>query len=231
MNESDTQKPELYREALRPRFHFTARYWQNYQLNPQPHQEGWINDVNGLVHLDGEYHLFAQRWWSCWLHAVSTDLVHWKELPPAFGKDDTFGGTQSGGAAIDHDNTSGLATGKAPVMVAFWSAVDNNRQCISYSNDKGRTWTKYGKNPVLVHPCRDPRVFRYQDQWIMLLYGPEANGVRHYTLFRSKNLLQWEKLHSFPGFYECPDMFELPVDGSAETKFSPWIAAGTFTRR
>ena len=213
-------KAELYRESLRPRFHFTARYWQDYRLNPQRHQEGWINDVNGLTYLDGEYHLFAQRWWSCWLHAVSKDLVHWEELPPAFGKDETFGGTQSGGAVIDHNNTSGLATGKTPVMVAFWSSVDNNRQCISYSNDKGRTWTKYAKNPVLTHPCRDPRVFRYQDKWIMLLYGPEEKGVRHYTLFASDNLLKWEKLHSLQGFYECPDMFELPVAGTDhETKW------------
>ena len=214
-----TIKTELYRESLRPRFHFTARYWQDDQPNPQLLKEGWINDVNGLTYLDGEYHLFAQRWWSCWLHAVSKDLVHWEELPPAFGMDEAFGGTQSGGAVIDHDNTSGLATGETPVMVAFWSSQDNKRQCISYSNDKGRSWTKYEKNPVLVHPFRDPRVFRYQDRWIMLLYGPEEKGVHYYTLFSSVNLLQWEKIHSFPGFYECPDMFELPVRGSNESKW------------
>ena len=76
----------LYHESLRPQFHFTARQWTFHKLNPGPHEEGWINDVNGLFYLDGEYHLFAQRWWSCWLHAISDDLVHWEEVQPAFGK-------------------------------------------------------------------------------------------------------------------------------------------------
>lgn len=203
----------LYQESLRPQFHFSARYWNNYRLNPQQHQEGWINDVNGLVYLDGEYHLFAQRWWSCWLHAVSRDLVHWQELPPAFGMDQKFGGTQSGGAVVDYDNTSGLATGKTPVMVAFWASTDNARQCISYSNDRGRTWAKYAKNPVLVHPQRDPKVFWYapERKWIMILYGPPGNS---YLLFSSKNLLEWKEIgEPIPDMFECPDMFPLPVDG------------------
>lgn len=100
-----TTKYALYKEPLRPQFHFTARYWNEDRLNPKPHEEGWINDVNGLTYLDGEYHLFAQRWWSCWLHAISPDLVHWQELHPAFGKDEVFGGTQSGGAVVDDENT------------------------------------------------------------------------------------------------------------------------------
>jgi len=206
-------RPKLYHEALRPQFHFTARYWNDYRLNPKEHQEGWINDVNGLVYLDGEYHLFAQRWWSCWLHAVSKDLVHWEELPPAFGKDEKFGGTQSGGAVVDYANTSGLATGKTPVMIAFWASVDNKRQCISYSNDKGRTWTKYAGNPVLVHPERDPKVFWYEPdhKWIMVLYGPPEHS---YLLFESKNLLAWKPIGApIPDMYECPDMFPLKVDG------------------
>ena len=213
-------REELYHESLRPQFHFTARYWNDYRLEPKEHQEGWINDVNGLVYLDGEYHFFAQRWWSCWLHAASKDLVHWKELPPAFGKDDKFGGTQSGGAVVDYDNTSGLAIGKTPVMVAFWASTDNLRQCISYSNDRGRTWVKYEKNPVLVHPERDPKVFWYapEKKWIMLLYGPPEHS---YLLFSSKNLLDWTKIgEPIPDMYECPDMFELPLDGDpAHTKW------------
>lgn len=202
----------LYREPLRPQFHFTARYWDQYTLNPQAHQEGWINDVNGLVYLDGVYHFFAQRWWSCWLHAVSRDLVHWEELPPAFSKDEEFGGTQSGGATIDYRNTSGLATGEAPLMVAFWSSTDNRRQCLSYSNDRGRTWTKYAGNPILDHPERDPHVFWHEptQKWIMILYGPPE---RSFVLFSSDNLLQWEKRSSIPGLFECPDMFALAVEG------------------
>ncbi len=213
----------LYQEPLRPQFHFTARYWDRPTLNPDRFDEGWINDVNGLTWLDGEYHLFAQRWWTCWLHAVSEDLVRWTELPPAFGQDEAFGGTQSGGGVIDARNTSGLATGETPVMVAFWSSTDNCRQCLSYSNDRGRTWTKWAGNPVLSHPCRDPRVLWYapQSKWVMVLYGPEEGGERYYTLFESPDLLHWTKLQSLPGFYECPDMFELPVDGDADRRL--WV--------
>jgi len=116
-------------------------------------------------------------------------------------------------AVIDYRNTSGLATGKTPLMVAFWASTDNNRQCISYSNDKGRTWAKYSGNPILVHPSRDPKVFWYEpgSKWIMLLYGPPGNS---YLLFESKNLLSWESVgEPIPDMYECPDMFPLPLDG------------------
>ena len=168
------ERPPLYQESLRPQFHFTARYWDEYMLNPPNHHEGWMNDMNGLVHNDGEYHFFAQRWWSAWLHATSTDLIHWKETKPAFGKGGKFGGTQSGGCVVDHANSSGLGDGKTPPMVAFWSSTDNLSQCISYSRDRGRTWTKYEKNPVLAHAHRDPKVFWYEPdkKWIMILYGP-----------------------------------------------------------
>lgn len=177
------ERAPLYHEALRPQFHFTARYWEEYQLHPPNHHEGWMNDINGLVQFDGEYHFFAQRWWSAWLHAVSTDLIHWEELPPAFGKGGRFGGTQSGGGVIDLHNRSGLGDGKTPPMVAFWSSTDNLNQCISYSRDHGRTWTKYEKNPVLTHPFRDPRVFWYEpdQRWILILYGP-ADGEPTRTL-------------------------------------------------
>ena len=174
----------LYQESLRPQFHFTARYWDEYQLNPPNHHEGWLNDLNGLVYNQGEYHLFAQRWWSAWLHAISTDLIHWQELQPAFGKGGKFGGTQSGGGVVDLANCSGLGNGKEPSMIAFWASTDNLNQCISFSQDKGRTWTKYEKNPVLVHPFRDPKVFWYEPdkKWIMILYGPsdQVRGSSRY---------------------------------------------------
>ena len=214
---------KLYHESLRPQFHFTARYWDDYRLNPKPLQEGWINDVNGLVYFDGEYHLFGQRWWDCWLHAVSKDLIHWEELKPAFGQDKKFGGTQSGSCVIDVDNTSGLATGKTPVMVAFWSAQDNRRQCVSFSNDQGRTWTKYEKNPVLEHQHRDPKVFWYAPgkTWIMVLYGPPGN---QYLIFSSKNLLSWEQHGAIPEMYECPDMLPLPLDENPQQV--KWVVVG-----
>ncbi len=168
------ERQPLYQESLRPQFHFTARYWDEYMLHPPNHHEGWMNDMNGLVHNDGEYHFFAQRWWSAWLHATSTDMIHWKETKPAFGKGGRFGGTQSGGCVVDHANSSGLGDGITAPMVAFWSSTDNLSQCISYSRDRGRTWTKYEKNPVLIHAHRDPKVFWHEPgkKWIMILYGP-----------------------------------------------------------
>ncbi len=219
-NRENEQRAELYKESLRPQYHFTARYWDDYRLNPQQHQEGWINDVNGLVYHAGEYHFFAQRWWSCWLHAVSTDLVHWKELPPAFGKGGPLGGTQSGGGIVDYANASGLGNGIEPVMVAFWSSTDNESQCISYSNDRGRTWVKYAGNPVLVHPHRDPNVFWYEpgQKWVMILYGTPDNS---YVLFSSTDLLHWEKLSTIPDMFECPDMFPLFLDGDKERE--KWV--------
>lgn len=152
----------LYQEGLRPQFHFTARQWTVSRLNPGMQQEGWVNDLNGLIYYDGEYHLFAQRWAKCWLHAVSRDLVHWRELEPAFWEEWQGSGDQSGTCVVDYKNTSGLspAAGRPP-MVAFWSRFDNRTQCMSYSLDHGRTWKHYEKNPIMVHPERDPKVFWY----------------------------------------------------------------------
>jgi fructan beta-fructosidase len=204
---------DLYQEKYRPQFHFTARQWTVHTLNPGMREEGWLNDPNGLIYLHGEYHLFAQRWNKCWIHAVSKDLVHWTELQPAFWEDHRFGtGVQSGGAVYDAENTSGLGQNKKhPPLIAFWSGNDNRSQCLSYSLDLGRTWTKYAGNPVLVHPERDPKVFWYapDKRWIMVLYGEGS-----YHFFASANLLAWTPLPtSLPDSYECPDLFQLPVDG------------------
>ena len=120
---------------------------------------------------------------------------------------------------IDYQNVSRLATGSTPVMIAFWAAQDNQRQCISFSNDHGRTWTKYAKNPVLVHPYRDPKVFWHEPsrKWIMVLCGPPNYS---YSIFTSSNLLDWQEQSRIPDMYECPDMFPLPVDGdAAKTKW------------
>jgi sucrose-6-phosphate hydrolase SacC (GH32 family) len=207
--------PDLYREKHRPQFHFTARQWSYRKLNPGRREEGWLNDPNGLIHLEGEYHLFAQRWNKCWIHAVSPDLVHWTELQPAFWEDRRFGtGVQSGGAVLDVHNTSGLSPdARTPPLVAFWSGNDNKSQCISYSLDRGRTWTKYANNPVLVHPERDPMVFWHgpSKRWIMVLYGSGS-----YFLFTSTNLREWSRQPDpIPNCFECPDLFPLPLDGNA----------------
>ena len=124
-----TDKPEvppvtepLYQETFRPQFHFTARQWTMDRLNPGKRQEGWINDLNGLIYYQGEYHLFAQRWAKCWLHAVSRDLIHWTELQPAFWEEKLDSGVQSGTCIVDEANTSGFLPGNSPdggVLVAL----------------------------------------------------------------------------------------------------------------
>jgi fructan beta-fructosidase len=208
----------LYQESLRPQFHFTAREWTMDRLNPGPKEEGWINDLNGLIYYDGEYHLFAQRWWKCWIHAVSRDLVHWQELEPAFWEEGSETGDQSGTCVVDYQNTSGLSPDKNnPPMVAFWSRNDNRTQCICYSLDHGRTWKRYEKNPIMVYPERDPKVFWYGDHWVMMLYGGSQ-----YHIFTSTNLLSWtDEHHPIPNSFECPDFFELPVDGN--TNHMKWV--------
>lgn len=208
-------KAPLYEEALRPRFHFTARQWTVDKLNPQQTEEGWLNDVNGPIYYDGEYHLFVQRWAKCWLHAVSRDLVHWTELEPAFWEATQGSGIQSGTCVIDYENTSGLSPSKAtPPMVAFWSTWDNKTQNIAYSLDHGRSWKFHDKNPVLVAPERDPKVFWHAPtkSWVMLLCDHKV-----YRIFTSRNLLSWEDRQSeIPDSHECPDFFQLPIDGARD---------------
>jgi fructan beta-fructosidase len=203
----------LYRESLRPQFHFTARQWTMDRLNPGLQQEGWLNDLNGLIYYDGEYHLFAQRWAKCWIHAVSRDLVHWTELEPAFWEEQAGSGVQSGTCVVDYQNTSGLSSNKTnPAMVAFFPRWDNRSQCIAFSLDHGRTWKHYEKNPILVHPERDPKVFWYApgNHWVMMLYGDTQ-----YHILTSSNLLDWkDEHHPIKDSFECPDFFELPVDGN-----------------
>jgi sucrose-6-phosphate hydrolase SacC (GH32 family) len=211
----------LYRETFRPQFHFTARQWTIDRLNPGMREEGWLNDLNGLIFYGGEYHLFAQRWNKCWVHAVSRDLVHWTELEPAFWEEKLDSGVQSGSCVVDYQNTSGLSPVKsAPPMVVFWSRNDNHTQCLCYSLDHGRTWKFYEKNPILDHAERDPKVFWHPPtkRWVMLLYGKDQ-----YHILTSANLLDWkDEHHPIAKSYECPDFFELPiVGGDAETK--KWV--------
>ena len=210
----------VYEESARPVYHFTARQWTMDRLDPGQRQEGWINDLNGMIYYEGEYHMFAQRWNKCWIHAVSTDLVHWEELEPAFWEQTLGAGVQSGHCVIDYKNTSGLGQpGGEPPMVAFWSHTDNLTHGITYSLDKGRTWQYYPDNPILQFPERDPKVFWHEptDKWVMVMYG---SGKYH--IFTSDDLLNWtDAKHPIPDAYECPDFFEMSVVGSPEIK--KWI--------
>ena len=212
------QTTALYGEAARPQFHFTAR-------------ENWLNDPNGLVFFDGDYHLFYQynpfgnEWGNMhWGHAVSPDLVHWTELPIALFPD-ALGTMYSGSAVVDWSNTTGLQTGDAPPLVAAYTAAGGDdpasageqyTQCLAFSHDRGRTWEKYAGNPVLPHRAgqnRDPKVIwdPAHCQWIICLYL-EGND---FALYTTPNLKQWTHLETFalPGSDECPDFFPLSVEG------------------
>ncbi len=219
-------KDMIYREENRPQYHFTARC-------------GWINDPNGLIYHDGEYHLFYQhnpyeREWGNmhWGHAVSTDLVHWKELAPALYPDKT-GTMFSGSAVIDKNNDSGFGEPGKPAMVVAYTvdSPDRQSQCIAYSLDNGRTFTKYSGNPVVdskdiwnTHDTRDPKLLRYGDRWVMVVN--ERDG---HSIYNSTNLRDWTFKSHITGFWECPELFELPVDGNKEnTMWVMYGASGTY---
>lgn len=222
----------LYREKYRPQFHFSSR-------------RGWNNDPNGLVYYKGEYHLFYQHnpygwaWGNMhWGHAISRDLVHWQELPSALYPDE-LGTMFSGSGVVDWRNTTGFQTGEDKVLVCIYtSAGEPFTQSIAYSNDCGRTWTKYEENPVLEHIVganRDPKVIWHDPtkKWVMALYldGADNKHPNEYALFSSPDLKEWTRLCDvkLPGATECPDFFELPVDGDpANTRWVFWGANGHY---
>jgi len=204
----------------RPQFHMTP-----------PSQ--WMNDPNGMVYYEGEYHLFYQHYpdsnvWGPmhWGHAVSSDMVHWEHLPIALYPD-SLGYIFSGSAVIDKNNTSGLGSVDNPPMVAIFTyhdpkgeksgRNDYQTQGLAYSLDKGRTWTKYANNPVLMNPgirdFRDPKVSWNPDadKWIMILAAKD-----HVNMYSSPDLLDWSLESEFGrsigahgGVWECPDLFPL----------------------
>ncbi|MCW3116020.1 MAG: Fructan beta-fructosidase [Chitinophagaceae bacterium] len=223
----------LYHEKYRPQFHFSPA-------------KNWTNDPNGLVYLDGEYHLFYQynpfgnEWGHMsWGHAVSKDLVSWKQLPVAIAEE---GNTMifSGSCVIDKNNTAGFATKPGQVaMVAVYTAhiTLNNlkqdstlqNQHIAYSLDHGRTWTKYKGNPVLDlgrKDFRDPKVFWYEKgkKWIMTVVFPHEHIVQ---LYSSPDLKQWTYMSDFGpagdinGIWECSDLLQVPVKG--KTNQYKWV--------
>jgi fructan beta-fructosidase len=215
-----------YDEQYRPQFHFTPK-------------KNWINDPNGLIYLDGEYHLFFQHnpfgtsWGHMsWGHAVSKDMLRWKELPVAIpeGEDEAI---FSGSAVYDKENTSGLGTAKNPPLIAIYTAHSDARkiqaQSIAFSLDKGRTFTKYKNNPVLdlnLQHFRDPKVFWDSERgnWVMVVVKANEKKV---AIFTSPNLTSWEFQSDFGplaaqgGDWECPDLIQLPIAGE-KTKKS-WV--------
>jgi fructan beta-fructosidase len=221
-----------YQEPFRPQFHFTP-------------ERNWMNDPNGLVYYDGQYHLFYQynpfgdKWGHMsWGHAVSSDLVHWKHLPLALSEQGEIM-IFSGSAVIDFANTSGFGRDDQPPMVAIYTGHREERrqtkhvedQRLAYSNDRGRTWTHYPSNPVIdigSPEFRDPKVFWHNatGRWIMVVVLPKEKKIR---LYASSELKHWTQLSEFgpagawrdPIIWECPDLFPLAVDG--EPSATKWV--------
>jgi fructan beta-fructosidase len=206
---AETNRPtDTYSEPYRGQFHFSPA-------------KNWMNDPSGLVYYQGEWHMFYQyhpdgpTWGPMhWGHAVSTDLVHWQELPIALQPDDK-GDIYSGSAVVDANNTSGLfppGTGGLVAVFTYHSQDGRESQAIAHSTDRGRTWTKFAGNPVIPNPgvkdFRDPKVFWYEPErkWIMVLGG----DVRIYS---SKNLREWTQESTVDGLQaEMPDLFPIPVE-------------------
>ena len=215
----DTTNTDYYR----PSYHFTPLY-------------GWMNDPNGMVYKDGEYHLYFQynpygsKWGNMhWGHAVSRDLIHWEHLEPAIARD-PVGHIFSGSSVVDKKNTAGF--GKDAIIAIYTNNSVNHDevQCIAYSNDNGRTFTKYEGNPVLtpfdgLKDFRDPKVFWYEKDkcWFMIVSADKET-----RFYKSKNLKKWDYVSAFgkglgqqPCQYECPDFFQLPVNGDEKNK--KWV--------
>ncbi|MCA8994763.1 MAG: glycoside hydrolase family 32 protein [Planctomycetaceae bacterium] len=209
-------------EPLRPQYHFSP------EIN-------WMNDPNGLVYHDGEYHLFYQynpagNSWGhmSWGHAVSKDLSHWEHLPLAIPEADGIMAF-SGCCVVDHNNTSGFGVNNQPPMVAIYTGHGHGKQVqnIAYSNDRGRTWTQYANNPVLDRnnpDFRDPKVFWHDptNRWVMVVTLAAEKVLLFYS---SSDLKNWTELSRFgpagqrhkPN-WECPDLFQLPVEGEPGKK-------------
>jgi len=231
VKQSDTipGEKEFYKERLRPRFHFTSK-------------TGWLNDPNGLIYYKGEYHLYYQHnpvsllWGNMtWGHAVSKDLVHWREQPKVLFPDVQTGTCFSGAAFIDRKNQLGLKTGDEDVLVAFYLRTKIGL-CFAYSNDRGQTLADYKGNPVLTHKgarIDTPRPFWYEPtkRWVAPTFdfftNKDAKRLRCVGFYSSSNLRDWkyesrvEQDKFGDELCGCVDFFQLAIDGNPQNK--KWI--------
>lgn len=205
------------KESYRPAYHFSPSY-------------GWMNDPNGMVYKNGEFHLFYQynpygsMWGNMhWGHAVSKNMIDWEELPVALAPDG-LGSIFSGSCVVDKKNTAGF--GEGAIIAFYTSAGERQVQSMAYSQDNGRTFKKYERNPIItstVRDFRDPKVFWHPetDRWIMVIAASQEM-----QFYSSPNLREWTYESSFghgegnhDGVWECPDLIRLPIDGSTQKKW------------
>jgi levanase len=223
---SASAETTAYHEPYRPQFHFSPA-------------QNWMNDPNGLIFYKGQYHLFFQynpngtTWGNIeWGHAVSTDLVHWKQLPVAIPQDANEY-VFTGSVVYDKANTSGLGTQANPPLVAVYTSAQKatgiQEQDLAYSLDGGLTWTKYAGNPVIninSQNFRDPKVFWYAPgrEWMMVVARSDVQQVQFYS---SPDLKHWTHLSDFGpagatgGVWECPDLYQIAVDGNP--RHTKWV--------
>ncbi|MCG7852935.1 MAG: glycoside hydrolase family 32 protein, partial [Methanosarcinaceae archaeon] len=230
---------KFFKEPHRPQFHFTQKV-------------GWNNDTNGMVYHNGKYHLFFQHnpvginWGNMtWGHATSTDLLHWEQQANAlFPYVMARGICASGSATVDKLNTAGWG---ANTLVAFFSdnRTPNNGESIAYSTDDGNTFTYYEKSPFLHHAGRDPKVIWYEynandtplnerakelgGHWVMAVFdetrtNPKDRPSMYIQFHTSINMRDWTYQDHLLGYFECPELFELPVDKGANG--TRWVVFG-----
>jgi fructan beta-fructosidase len=214
--------PTNYDEPYRGQFHFSQ-------------QSGWMNDLNGMWFNNGVYNIACQanphglEWATMhWGHATSTDMMHWEEQSVMLEPDvNTPGACFSGSTVVDVNNTSGFQTGTNPPLISIYTATTKGT-CLAYSNDQGVTWVGYSGNPVNVAgpnaDTRDPHVFWYEPtgKWICVVM---ENG---FTFYNSPDLKTWTKISNINWGWECPDIFELSVDGGSVKKWVLMRADGQY---
>ena len=225
--------------SYRPLYHFTT-------------DSNWINDPNGLVYAFGKFHVFGQynpfgeKWGHMsWAHAVSSDLFAWQQQPLAIPEiqnaDSSVTMIFSGSAVVDSFNTSGFGKdGQVPMVAIYTAHHDKNgkgigqSESLAYSLDEGKTWQQYSNNPVLdinLTDFRDPKVFWYapEHKWVMAVVKPIEYKVQFYA---SADLKKWNMLSEFgpmgnvDKIWECPDLFQVPVEGTSEKKWVLSMSAG-----
>jgi fructan beta-fructosidase len=213
----------IYPSEVAETFHYHGEYRPQVHYTPM---QGHIGDATGLIYYKGEYHLFYMYDpWSMkrkehknWGHAISTDCLHWQELPPIL---DTLIDHRpgSGCGVVDWNNSSGLRRGTEKTLLVYYTDYEQGT-CLAYSVDKGRSWIRHRLNPILegVEDIRDPYVFWYKpaNAWRMIRY--EKRGFAFYA---SPDLLHWRFLSRSDGFYECPDICQLAVDG--DPNHTKWV--------
>jgi fructan beta-fructosidase len=233
LDETFFGKDLIYSEPLRPKYHFTSR-------------RGWINDPNGLVWKDGIWHLFYQHnpynhgWDNMhWGHATSEDLFHWEEHAPALFPNDEGYMYSGSGIVVRKDRTKLPLNSEEALVLAYTaegtrSYVQGQKtvQSLAWSDNGGQTFKKFERNPVVPHlraENRDPKIFWHSpsNHWVMALYY-DAND---YGIHVSPDLVKWAKASDYqiPGAGECPDLFELALDGDeSDRRWVAWSANGIY---